>query len=172
MSRLQLLLPEDVDKEALFALREEFMALDPEGLESDLYDTPDLDLWLERQKQNRQGKGLLGTQVPHSTFVSVRLSDGLPIGLIDIRHRLNERLLQLGGNIGYCVRPTQRRQGYGKEQLTLALDFCRQQGLERVLLTCAKSNLGSAATIRGCGGLLQDEIPAPGRITQRWWIEL
>lgn len=130
MSRLQLLLPEDVDKEALFALREEFMALDPEGLESDLYDTPDLDLWLERQKQNRQGKGLLGTQVPHSTFVSVRLSDGLPIGLIDIRHRLNERLLQLGGNIGYCVRPTQRRQGYGKEQLTLALDFCRQQGLD------------------------------------------
>lgn len=170
--RLNLLLPEEVDKQALWDLREEFMQVDPDGLESDLYDTPDLDVWLARKKQWRLGQDLPASWVPCTSFISVRLSDGLPVGLIDVRHRLNERLLQLGGNIGYCVRPTQRRQGYAKEQLNLALDYSRQLGLQKVLITCAKSNLASAATIRACGGLLQDELPAPGRITQRWWIKL
>ena len=92
--------------------------------------------------------------------------------MIDIRHRLNEYLLQFGGNIGYSVRPSQRRKGYATEMLALALEECRKLGLDRALVTCDKSNIGSAKTIQKNGGVLENEVLEGDRITQRYWIAL
>ena len=92
--------------------------------------------------------------------------------MIDIRHRLNEYLLQFGGNIGYSVRPSQRRKGYATEMLALALEECRKLGLNRALVTCDKTNIGSAKTIQKNGGVLENEVLEGDRITQRYWIAL
>lgn len=92
--------------------------------------------------------------------------------MINIRHRLNEYLLQFGGNIGYSVRPSQRRKSYATEMLALALEECRKLGLNRALVTCDKTNIGSAKTIQKNGGVLENEVLEGDRITQRYWIAL
>lgn len=40
-----------------------------------------------------------------------------PIGYGKLRHRLNDNLLEIGGHIGYVIRPSERRKGYGKRLL-------------------------------------------------------
>ena len=98
------------------------------------------------------------------------------IGMIDIRHRLNEGLLRFGGNIGYSVRPCCRRQGYATQMLALALEECRKMQMQKVLVTCNKENIGSAKTIQKNGGVLENEVAGKengeDRITQRYWITL
>lgn len=96
------------------------------------------------------------------------------LGRVSIRHELNEFLTHFGGHIGYDIRPTQRRKGYGTLQLKLALDVARELGLERVLITCDSTNEGSRRIIQSNGGVFQDETqldfrPVP---TQRWWVDL
>ena len=56
--------------------------------------------------------------------------------------------------------------------LGLCLAECRAYGLERVLITCGKNNLASAATIRAAGGVLENEVPQEGSLTQRYWVTL
>ena len=119
-----------------------------------------------RRKQPRPDK------VPAFTYLAVLQQTGELIGMIDIRHRLNEGLLKFGGHIGYSVRPSRRRQGYAVEMLRLGLEECRKLGIDRVLLTCDKTNIGSAKTIQHNGGVLENEIETPDRITQRYWIKL
>lgn len=97
---------------------------------------------------------------------------GTMLGAIQIRHRLNDALLRTGGHIGYGVRPSERRKGYAEAMLALALPRAKRLGIERVLITCAKENAASARTILHCGGVLENEIPEEGRVTQRYWIDL
>lgn len=95
------------------------------------------------------------------------------LGSISLRHRLNDFLLQVGGHIGYGVRPSARRQGVATAALGLALDQAKSLVLERVLVTCAKDNVASACTIEHWGGVLEDvrETPDHGP-TRRYWIDL
>lgn len=94
--------------------------------------------------------------------------------MIDIRHRLNEFLLNFGGNIGYSVRKSERRKGYATEMLKLALKKCIELNIKKVLITCNKDNIGSAKTIISNGGILENEIfdPDDNKMTQRYWITL
>lgn len=95
------------------------------------------------------------------------------VGVINIRHSLNEKLLKTGGNIGYGIRPTMRNKGYGKLQLHLALEKCREIALSRVLITCDKTNPVSAGVIIANGGKLENEFTEEdGNVVQRYWIEL
>jgi predicted acetyltransferase len=96
------------------------------------------------------------------------------IGRISLRHRLTENLRRYGGHIGYEIRPTQRRKGYGTEMLRLALPIVRDLGITKALVTCDTTNVGSRKIIEANGGVLQDIIQtefskAP---TMRWWIDL
>ena len=68
--------------------------------------------------------------VPSEAYLAVRPSDRRLIGILDFRLRLSPYLLQYGGNIGYSVRPSERRKGYGAEMLRLALPICRAKGCE------------------------------------------
>src|SRR5579871_2762304 len=43
------------------------------------------------------------------------------IGHVNIRHTLTEHLLHIGGHIGYYIRPSKRKMGYGNMILKLAL---------------------------------------------------
>ena len=111
-------------------------------------------------------------RVSDSEFLTVRVTDDRIVGMVNIRHDLNEHLLQFGGNIGYSIRKSERRKGYAKEQLRLALEECRKLGLTKVLITCDKENPGSRKTILSAGGIMENEVSEGKRITQRFWINI
>ena len=116
------------------------------------------------------------TDVPPN-FVTASLflltdDSGTVLGAVHIRHRLNERLLFCGGHIGYGVRPSERRKGYAEAMLSLALPEAEKLGIDRALVTCDKSNTGSARTILHCGGVLENEVLEDGKPVQRYWIQL
>ena len=57
--------------------------------------------------------------------------------------------------------------------IRLALEKCRELGITRVLMTCDKSNIGSAKSIIRNGGQLENEvINEDGQLEQRYWIDL
>ena len=97
------------------------------------------------------------------------------LGFIQIRLELKGYLVNFGGHIGYCVRPTERRKGYAKTMLKTALDICRNKGLEKVLVTCLEDNIGSAKTIESCGGIFEktvyDDLNYKANM-MRYWISL
>ena len=99
--------------------------------------------------------------------------DSKIVGTINIRYKLNDYLLRIGGHIGYGIRPSERCKGYATKMLALALEKCRELGIDKALVTCDKDNLGSAKTIINNGGVLENEYTeSDGNIVQRYWIIL
>jgi predicted acetyltransferase len=96
------------------------------------------------------------------------------IGEASIRHELNAHLLKEGGHVGYGIRPSRQRQGYGRLILALALAECRRLGLDRVLLTCDDRNHASARIIEANGGRLENVVadPAVRGALRCYWISL
>ena len=91
--------------------------------------------------------------VPSSTFWLV---DGAEfIGGVNIRARIDTpSLANFGGHVGYGIRPSMRRRGYGTRQLALALRICRGMGIGIVRISCAEDNTGSRRIIEANGGVL------------------
>lgn len=94
------------------------------------------------------------------------------IGRASIRHELNEELVLVAGHIGYEIRPTKRRQGYGTRILGLALERARELGIREVLVTCDTDNVGSWKIIEANGGRLENEVQVPNSTVRklRFWI--
>lgn len=112
------------------------------------------------------------TEVTASVFLAIREEDNKLVGMINIRHALNEYLYNYGGHIGYSVRKNERRKGYAKEMLKMTLVKCKKLGMKKVLLACDSDNIASAKTIKSCGGILENEVSNEEGLTQRYWIEL
>ena len=93
-------------------------------------------------------------RVPALTYFYVREEDEKVVGMINIRLALNAFLREEGGHLGYCIRPTQRGDGYATRMLEETLNFCGSLGLTEYVLTCAQSNIASARVIQRCGGRL------------------
>ena len=110
--------------------------------------------------------------VPDSTYFCLDTDRNVFVGAVNIRHYLNEDLLLHGGHIGDGVRPSERRKGIATHMIGLALEICREMGMDKVLMTCNKMNIGSAGSIRNNGGVLKDEVTEGPTVTQRYWIDL
>lgn len=113
----------------------------------------DYDGWLYKLENDRN-RIPSEEKVPTETYFLVRNVDNKIIGMINIRLSLNEKLRKFGGNIGYSIRPTERRKGYNKINLYLALLVCKKHKIKEVLMDCDKDNLGSAKTIQALGGVM------------------
>ena len=75
------------------------------------------------------------------------------IGQLSIRPELaTPYLLTYGGHIGYSVRPSRRRRGYGYRILSLARRESRGMGLSKLLVTCDSDNIASKKIIESNGG--------------------
>lgn len=120
---------------------------------------------------NLEVKDASGGLVPDSTFFCLDEDRDIIVGAVNIRHYLNESLLQSGGHIGDGVRPSERRKGIATQMIALALDECKKLGIDRVLMVCDKNNVGSAKSIKNNGGVLENEIEVDGVVEQRYWIE-
>lgn len=116
-------------------------------------------------------KGLISDRLPSSTFVAIDNSSKCIIGIIDIRHYLNEEHFY-SGHIGYSVRPSMRSKNYGTEILKLGLEKAKELDLEKVLLTCKKSNIASQRVIEKNNGVLEKEILDEGETYLVYWILL
>ena len=108
------------------------------------------------------------------TFLFIRKNDNKIIGTINVRWNLTEEMKQFGGNIGYGIRPTERRKGYNKINLYLGLIEAKKIGLNKVMLDCDAENLGSSKTMEALGGKLErTEIdPYDGILTSVYWINV
>jgi predicted acetyltransferase len=102
--------------------------------------------------------------VPCTTWWWVNGPDYL--GRIALRHELTERLAEVGGHIGYDVRPTARRQGHATAMLRAVLPHVSAMGIDPVLVTCDADNLASRRVIEANGGVLEDE--RSGKL--RFWV--
>lgn len=132
-------------------------------------DYQDFDYYLSHLEIKEPKDGL----VPDSTFFLLDENRDILLGAVNIRHYLNERLLKEGGHIGDGIRPSERRKGYGTEIIRLALIECKKLGIDKVLIICDKSNIGSAKSIIKNGGVLENEmIDEEGNINQRYWIHI
>jgi predicted acetyltransferase len=88
------------------------------------------------------------------------------LGRLAIRHRLNERLLEIGGHIGYDVRPSARLRGHATAMLRDSLPHAKALGIDPALLTCDTDNVGSRKVIERNGGAFEDE--RQGKL--RYWV--
>lgn len=79
------------------------------------------DEWLLKIGRDLDLTNIPEGRVPANTFFMIRISDNKIIGMVNIRHQLNEFLLNEGGHIGYSIRPTERNKGYATIMLKLAL---------------------------------------------------
>jgi predicted acetyltransferase len=79
------------------------------------------------------------------------------IGRVDIRHRLVAALMDVGGHIGYEVRPSARRRGHATAMLREALPLAGNLGIRRALLTCRVDNVASRKVIESNGGQFDDQ---------------
>ncbi len=133
----------------------------------------DFDLFLAEARRSETGIDLPAGKVRAGFFFLVGDTSPRILGAVSIRYELNDYLRRYGGNIGYGVRVSERRQGYAKAMLALACDHCRRLGMEKVLVTCDTANTGSARTIQANGGILENEvIHDDGTPLQRYWIPL
>jgi predicted acetyltransferase len=144
----------------------DILRLDPNDLEHDFFGYVQGRLRLDDPAHLEPGKVL------DSEFWLV--DDLEIIGRVALRHELHERLRLHGGHIGYEIRPSQQRKGYGTLILKLVLEKARDIGLERVLLTCDVDNFGSRRVIEMNGGKLEGEFQLDfyDKPIRRYWINL
>lgn len=169
---LTLKLPTPAQKEQILAYKAAFLQKgDSMDGTAGLKDAESFEAWYTAWQNNGSEETVREGLVPSTTYLAVDEA-GNVMGMLDLRHRLNDHLLQFGGHIGYSVLPAQRKKGIATKMLALALVQCKARNLTRVLITCDKKNIASAKTILNNGGVLENEVSEGARITQRYWIAI
>mgnify|MGYP001620197873 CR=1 FL=1 len=126
--------------------------------------------FVKRIRSRARGMNLPDGYVPDSFYW---LMDGSTyVGWVSIRYRLTPHLRIVGGHIGYAIRLSKRRRGYGTKILALALRKARQLGIKKVLVTCDDTNVGSIKIIERNGGVLFKKARARGALKRYYWIKL
>lgn len=132
--------------------------------------------WLKEleNKKNYEYMNNIGW-APSYTYFFIRENDNKIIGMINLRYNLTDKIIAKGAsNIGYGIRPTERRKGYNKINLYLGLLEEQKLGENKVLLECVVDNIGSNKTILALGGVLEKcEIDKwDNELTNYYWINV
>jgi predicted acetyltransferase len=137
----------------------------------------DLDKHFE--EVNKQGgavrtpTGEVLDRVPYNLFWLVEGAQF--IGEAIVTYRTNDFILSQAGQVGYGIRPSMKRKGYGNLILKLSLEKLKERGVKRALVTCNEHNIASMKIIEANGGVLENKVPSvfhEGSLMRRYWIEL
>lgn len=129
--------------------------------------------WLDYIKAHQNSLSLPIGHVITSVYLAVRESDDRIIGIYNVRHYLNDVLEMSGnGNIGYCVRPTQRSKGYATQILKMALEKCKELGMKMAHVSCYEHNSASQKVILKNGGVLYTKYNRDDGIFLEYKIEI
>lgn len=163
--RFILIEPGQIDKDDVMRYRQEFVDRNEcvHGGAS-LTKISDYGQWLDKIEENKKGNP------PRTELIMVRCSDKKIVGMTNIRHSLVDGYEVCGGHIGYSIRPTERGQGYGNIILELSLKYCKELGIQRVLMTCDKDNIASKKVIQKNGGVFENSITLGDETIERYWI--
>ena len=160
--------PRLADKETVLEMMAEFeqtqSAHDGGFWDAENFDYED---WLESNQNQEVGINLPEGWVPAIQLVAFA-RDGQAVGFLNLRLRLSDYLLEVGGHIGYSIRPSERGKGYAKEALRQGLQTAKQKNIKKALVTCNTENHASRSIILANGGKLEDVRNG----TERYWIEL
>lgn len=125
--------------------------------------------WIDKIEKNRiESDKIWGKSLIYLAFNN----NNKLIGMISIRYELSEEMRMIYGNIGYGVRPTERKKGYATEMLKFALDVCKRKGIGKVIMGCYKDNIGSSKTIEKNGGIKIKEKDFNGKLANYYEIDL
>lgn len=125
---------------------------------SELLDrTDDYDKWLTNVTRNSSAGTVSPDWVVTDTFFAVDDRDKI-VGIIDLRHTLNEDL----GNCGYRVCPSERGKGYATEMLRQLLSVARESGMTELHLSVERGNMPSVRTIVKNGGVYERSFEFEG----------
>ena len=147
------------------------MPMDGSG---DLRSCDSVKVWLDHIALYKNPATVPSDKVPATQYIYVREEDQKVVGVIQIRHELNDLLAAWGGHIGYSVAPSERRRGYATEMLGLALGKCKELGIKKALITCYPENEGSRKTILKNGGVYESTVYVDElkKEVERYWIDL
>ena len=175
MSAIKLVIPTEEYLDQVWAYRQECFEADSsmDGC-GPLRRTESPAKWLEVVRSYADPATVPEGKVQATQFLAARESDGKVMAMIQVRHYFNEYLEKYAGHIGYSTRPSERRKGYAKEMLRLTLPFCKEIGLDRVLISCEPDNPGSRRTILANGGVYESTVHEPNEDIdlERYWITL
>ena len=131
----------------------------------------DFGAYLNKIVEGRRTESLPPGWVPGTEFWLEEA--GRVLACVRLRFWLTPELEREGGHIGYDVRPSMRRRGYGTAVLRLVLPLVRQHGIARVRITCDADNIGSIKIIERNGGVLDSEEMSPdsGKLIRQYWID-
>jgi predicted acetyltransferase len=163
-----LISPVDDLRDAFVAMATEFA---DQGEPRYMVEAKDFSAYLAALRERERGEGLPAGWVSDSHFWLVDKTRIL--GCSRLRHRLTAALQREGGHIGYDVRPSERRKGYGTLLLRLTLERASALGITRVRVTCDADNSPSVRVIEKNGGVLDGEAVSArsGKVIRQYWIE-
>lgn len=173
MTKIVLKEPTASDEAAVWAYRQEFLNAD-DSMDGTSYlaQMTDYAAWLAHLSLYTSSETVPAGHVPGIVWLA--FLDERLVGIINLRYELSSYLANYGGHIGYSIRPSERKCGYGTQLLAAVLPLARQAGLDRVLVTCNDTNIGSQKIIEKNGDILEDKRldPHDQRLTRRYWIAL
>jgi len=185
MNELELQLPTLNHKQAAEKFKSEFLEMqEPVIYGSALFDQMEFEQWLGHNTNNRQKSTVNSGWVPATTFFAVRKRDQKIVGMIDIRHNLeNEFLAQYGGHMGFAILPSERKKGYATEILKMGIEYAKSLNIDKLMIACFSDNLPSIRTILKCGGILSETKPytdgqlvnipnSEEKLVNIYWIDL
>ena len=130
--------------------------------------------WLKEVERFKRRETVPSGLVPSTQFICIRESDRRLVGMIQIRHELNDFLRNYAGHIGYSVRPSERRKGYAAWMLSSVLPYCKSLDINDVLVSCLVGNEGSRRTILRNGGVYAETVLEPREdvLLEKYWIHI
>ena len=175
MDQLMLLKPGKDYAEGIFRYRGAFIAAgDPMDGTGSLYRMPDPETWLEQVADLSRPETTPENWVTTSQYICVRPYDNRLVGMILLRHSLNEYLEQFGGHIEFSVLPEERGKGYATWMLKNVLRYAKDCSINRVILAAEPRNAAGKRVIEKNGGIFMDQVVDPEYETalERYYIDI